>query len=70
MDRPAVDLNQPADKDFYALVGRVGLMLVEHNADAISVANFLREIMDAGGSALDLEQVRAIARTHLKQVFD
>ena len=61
MDKPLLDLAQCAQTDFYALIGRVSLLLVEHNIDAITVTMFLREIVDAGGDALSLEQVRHIA---------
>lgn len=61
MDRPLLDLAQRADVDFYAFIGRVSLLLVEHNIDAITVTMFLREIVDAGGNALSLEQARHIA---------
>jgi hypothetical protein len=61
MDKPLLDLAQCAHADFYALIGRVSLLLVEHNIDAITVTMFLREIVDAGGDALSLEQVRHIA---------
>jgi hypothetical protein len=61
MDRPLLDLAQAAHTDFYAFIGRVSLLLVEHNIDAITVTMFLREIVDAGGNALSLEQVRDIA---------
>ena len=61
MDKPLLDLTQCAHADFYALIGRVSLLLVEHNIDAITVTMFLREIVDAGGDALSLEQVRHIA---------
>jgi len=61
MDKPLLDLAQWAHADFYALIGRVSLLLVEHNIDAITVTMFLREIVDAGGDALSLAQVRHIA---------
>jgi hypothetical protein len=61
MDKPLLDLAQCAHADFYALIGRVSLLLVEHNIDAITVTMFLREIVDAGGYALSLEQVKHIA---------
>ena len=61
MDKPLLDLTQRAHADFYAFIGRVSLLLVEHNIDAITVTMFLREIVDAGGNALSLEQARHIA---------
>ena len=61
MDKPLLDLAQCAHADFYALIGRVSLLLVEHNIDAITVTMFLREIVDAGGDAHSLAQVRHIA---------
>jgi len=61
MDKPQLDLAQHAHADFYAFIGRVSLLLVEHNIDAITVTMFLREIVDAGGHALTLEQARHIA---------
>jgi hypothetical protein len=65
MDKPMLDLSQPTTEDLYAFVGRVGLLLVEHNVDAITAATFLREIAEAGGSALSLEQARTIARNYV-----
>jgi hypothetical protein len=61
MDKPFLDLAQCAHADFYAFIGRVSLLLVEHNIDAITVTMFLREIVDAGGHTLSLEQARDIA---------
>ena len=61
MDKPQLDLAHHAHGDFYAFIGRVSLLLVEHNIDAITVTMFLREIVDAGGHALSLEQARHIA---------
>ena len=51
MDKPLLDLAQCAHADFYAFIGQVSLLLVEHNIDAITVTMFLREIVDAGGHA-------------------
>jgi hypothetical protein len=65
MDKPTLDLTQSAHADFYAFIGRVGLLLVEHNIDAITAATFLREIIEAGGSALTLEQARHIASNYV-----
>jgi hypothetical protein len=61
MDKPFLDLAQCAHADFYAFIGRVSLLLVEHNIDAITVTMFLREIVDDGGHTLSLEQARDIA---------
>jgi hypothetical protein len=61
MDKPHLDLTHHAHADFYAFIGRVSLLLVEHNIDAITVTMFLREMVDAGGHALSLEQARHIA---------
>jgi hypothetical protein len=61
MDKPMLDLTQRANQEFYALIGRVSLLLVEYNVDAITAATFVREIAAAGGSALTLEQARDIA---------
>jgi hypothetical protein len=69
MDRQTLDLDQQAEKEVCALVGRASLMLVENNVDAITVANFLREIVDAGGTLLDLKQARAIAHSHLERAL-
>ena len=66
MDKPLLDLAQQAHADFYAFIGRVGLLLVEHNIDAITVTSFLREIVDAGGDALSLEQARHIASHYVE----
>ena len=61
MDKPQLDLAQHAHGDLYAFIGRVSLLLVEHNIDAITVTMFLRELVDAGGHALSLAQARHIA---------
>jgi hypothetical protein len=65
MDKPLLDLNHDAHVAFYAFIGRVSLQLVEHNVDAITAANFLRELADAGGSALSLEEAMAIAQNYV-----
>lgn len=65
MNKPVLDLNQDVHEAFYAFVGRVSLQLVEHNVDAITAANFLRELAEAGGSALSLEEARAIATNYV-----
>jgi hypothetical protein len=64
MDKPTLDLTQRAHADCYAFIGRVRLLLVEHNLDAITATTFLRESIEAGGSALSLEQARDIARNY------
>jgi len=49
MSKPVLDLSQHADEAFYALIGRVSLLLVEQNVDAITITMFLRELVEAGG---------------------
>jgi len=68
MDRPRLDPTQYANEALYAFIGRVSLLLVEHNVDAITATMFLREIVEAGGSALSLEQARDIARSYVDMV--
>ena len=65
MDKPVLDLAQCAHADLYAFIGRVSLLLVEHNIDAITATTFLREIVEAGGNALSLEQARHIASNYV-----
>lgn len=65
MHKPVLDLNHGAHDTFYAFIGRVSLQLVEHNVDAITAANFLRELAEAGGSALSLEEAMAIAQNYV-----
>jgi hypothetical protein len=65
MDKPVLDLGLQGREDFYAIIGRVSLRLIERNVDAITVANFLREILVTGGEALDTQQVLAIARNYV-----
>jgi hypothetical protein len=65
MDKPVLELNHDAHEAFYAFVGRVSLQLVEHNVDAITAANFLRELAAAGGSALSVEEAMAIAQNYV-----
>lgn len=65
MDKPILDLTQRPNEDLYAFIGRVSLLLVEHNVDAITAATFLREIAEAGGSALSLNQARHIAQNYV-----
>jgi hypothetical protein len=65
MAKPLLDRMQVDDKDIYAFIGRVSLLLVEHNIDAITATTFLREIAEAGGSTLSLEQARGIAQNYV-----
>ena len=65
MSKPMLELNQGTHEAFYAFIGRVSLELVEHNVDAITAANFLRELAEAGGSALSVEEARAIAQNYV-----
>lgn len=65
MAKPLLDHRQGDDKDIYAFIGRVSLLLVEHNVDAITATTFLREIAEAGGSTLSLEQARRIAQNYV-----
>jgi len=65
MSKPTLELNQDTDDALYAFIGRVSLRLVEHNVDAITAANFLRELAEAGGSALSVEQAMAIAQNYV-----
>ena len=65
MNKPQVDFNPDNREAFYAFVGRVSLQLIASNADAITVANFLREITAAGEHTLPLEQALEIARNYV-----
>jgi len=65
MPRPVVELDHGAQETLYAFIGRVSLQLVEHNVDAITATNFLRELAEAGGSALSVEQAMAIAQNYV-----
>ncbi|HEY7494023.1 MAG TPA: hypothetical protein VIH59_23340 [Candidatus Tectomicrobia bacterium] len=65
MDKPLLDLRQNSTPEFYAFVGRVSLLLVEHNVDAITAATFLREIAEAGGNALSTAQAIHIAQNYV-----
>jgi hypothetical protein len=56
-----LDRSQHADDAFYAFMGRGRLRLVEHHVDAITAMMFLRELVEAGGSTLRVEQAMAIA---------
>ena len=66
MSKPVLDLSQHADEAFYAFIGRVSLLLVEHNVDAITATMFLRELVEAGGSTLHVEQAMAIAQNYVE----
>jgi len=61
MSSPVFERNDGTDETLYAFIGRVSLQLVEQNVDAITIANFLRELAEAGGSALSVEQAMAMA---------
>jgi hypothetical protein len=65
MVKPTLDYTQVDDKEIFAFIGRVSLLLVEHNVDAITATTFLREIAEAGGSTLSLEQARRIAQNYV-----
>lgn len=65
MDKPKLDRSQHGREDFYAFIGRVSLQLVKSNADAITVTNFLREIIEAGVHTLTMEQVIAMAQNYV-----
>jgi hypothetical protein len=55
-----LDRSQHVDEAFYAFMG-LRLRLVEHHVDAITATMFLRELVEAGGSTLRVEQAMAIA---------
>jgi hypothetical protein len=65
MDKPSMQWTPGTAADFYAFIGQVSLLLVEHNVDAITATTFLREIVEAGGSTLSLEQARRIAQNYV-----
>lgn len=65
MTKPKLDYTHPHAENFYDFIGRVSLQLVEHNVDAITATMFLREIAEAGGSKLPLEQARHIAQNYV-----
>ena len=65
MPKPKLARNQQVREDFYAFIGRVSLRLVESNMDAITVTNFLREIMAADVHTLTMEQARDIAQNYV-----
>jgi len=60
MDKPTLDLTQRGHADGYALIGRMRLLLVEHNLDALTATACLRESSEAGGNALSLEQASSL----------
>jgi hypothetical protein len=66
MDRPRLDPMPCAHAVLYAFIGRVSVLLVEHNVDAITATMFLREIVEAGSSALSLEQAKHIASNYVE----
>ena len=65
MDKPILDLRQDTNTEFYAFIGRVSLLLVEHNVDAFTVTTFLREITEAGGNTLSTVQAMHIAQNYV-----
>jgi hypothetical protein len=65
MARPMLHLDLQTKAGFYSLIGRVSLLLVEENVDAITATNFLREIAEAGGSMLDTEHAIQIAQNYV-----
>jgi hypothetical protein len=65
MNKPQMDFKPHNREVFYALVGRISLQLIDNNVDAITVANFLREITAAGEHTLTPEQVIEIARNYV-----
>ena len=65
MDKPIMYLDAEPKEAFYSFSGRVSLLLVSENVDAITATNFLREIVEAGGEALDTEQAMKIARNYV-----
>ena len=66
MSKPVLDLSQHADEAFYTFIGRVSLLLVEQNVDAITATMFLRELVEAGGSTLRVEQAMVIAQNYVE----
>lgn len=65
MHKPILDLSQHMDEAFYAFVGRVSLLLVEQNVDAITATMFLRELAEAGGSMLPKEAAMVLAQNYV-----
>jgi hypothetical protein len=65
MDKPPSDFKEHSQDAFYAFVGRISLQLIDSNVDAITVANFLREITAAGAQTLTLEQAMEIAQNYV-----
>lgn len=70
MSKPVLDLSQHADEAFYAFVGRVSLLLVEQNVDAITATMFLRELADAGGSMLPKDEAMVLAQNYVAYTPD
>jgi hypothetical protein len=68
MAKPKLERSQHAQEDFYAFIGRVSLRLVESNIDAITVANFLREVMATGVHPLTIDQAMDIAQNYVEFV--
>jgi hypothetical protein len=66
MDKTQVDFKQNNQQAFYAFVGRVSLQLVDNNVDAITVANFLREITEADRHTLTPDQAIEIAQHYVE----
>jgi hypothetical protein len=65
MDKPILDPRHDTNTEFYAFIGRVSLLLVEHNVDAITATTFLREISEAGGNTLTTVQAMRIAQNYV-----
>jgi hypothetical protein len=65
MEKPILDINQHDNADFYTFVGRVALLLVASNVDAITATTFLREIVEAGDHTLSREQALSIAQHYV-----
>lgn len=70
MSKPVLDLSQHADEAFYAFVGRVSLLLVEQNVDAITATMFLRELAEAGGSLLPKDEAMVLAQNYVAYTPD
>ena len=66
MDKPKLAPLQHNHAALDAFIGRVSLLLVAHNVDAITATMFLRDIVDAGGYALTLEQAMHIAANYVE----
>jgi len=65
MDKPIMYFDTGSKEAFYSFIGRVSLLLIEANVDAITATNFLREIAEAGGDALDTEAAMRIAKNYV-----